>query len=149
MRYPSPAGKVFHSLLLLVSKAYERLGGNCLVVQAKTWWNGAMLVTLPEPASVQIFLEGQMDPNLTDFLCHTLKSGQVFVDVGAHLGYFSLLAGRLVGPSGHVLAFEPAPETFALLERNIAFTEAIRAYPLALWSKEARTHPRDSVSAKS
>jgi FkbM family methyltransferase len=42
-----------------------------------------------------------------------------FVDVGAHLGYYSLLASRLVGPGGRVLALEPAPQTLELLAHNL------------------------------
>jgi FkbM family methyltransferase len=41
------------------------------------------------------------------------------VDVGAHVGYFSLLAARQVGPTGKVFSFEPDPINFELLERNI------------------------------
>lgn len=48
-----------------------------------------------------------------------LGPGQIVVDVGAHIGAFSLMAGRRVGPSGRVLAFEPSPRTFELLKRNL------------------------------
>ena len=129
--------RISRSVLVFLSKAYERLTGSCLVAEADTWWGGKMLVSLPEPASVQIFLDGRMDPNLTEFLCHALKPGQTFVDVGAHLGYFSLLAQHLVRPSGQVIAFEPAPQTFALLKRNVVLAGLIQAYELALWSESA------------
>ena len=137
MNRASLLSRVGRSVLLSASKAYERLTGNCLVVETKTWWGSRMLVSLPEPASVQIFLDGQMDPNLTEFLCHALKPGQTFVDVGAHLGYFSLLAQHLVRPSGQVVAFEPAPQTFALLARNAARAGSIQVHALALWSESA------------
>jgi FkbM family methyltransferase len=42
------------------------------------------------------------------------------LDVGAHIGYFSLLASTLTGPSGRVYAFEPEPRNRALLEKNVA-----------------------------
>ena len=42
------------------------------------------------------------------------------LDVGAHVGYFTLLASRLVGPTGKVCAFEPECHTFDLLRRNVA-----------------------------
>lgn len=48
-----------------------------------------------------------------------LKTGNTFVDVGAHIGYFTVLAADLVGPSGHVYAFEPNPRSFNLLQKNI------------------------------
>jgi FkbM family methyltransferase len=48
-----------------------------------------------------------------------LKPGMVVIDVGAHVGFFTLLAARQVGPMGKVYAFEPEPSNHALLLRNI------------------------------
>src|SRR5712691_1786540 len=47
-----------------------------------------------------------------------LSPGDLFVDVGAHVGYFSLPAARRVGPSGRVIAIEPTPTSVEVLERN-------------------------------
>ena len=49
-----------------------------------------------------------------------IKPGMHVLDVGANIGYFTLLFARLVGPNGHVHAFEPEPRNFELLQRNIA-----------------------------
>lgn len=49
-----------------------------------------------------------------------LSKDMVFVDVGAHIGYYTLLAARRVGTRGKVYAFEPAPDNFRLLARNVA-----------------------------
>jgi FkbM family methyltransferase len=48
-----------------------------------------------------------------------LRPGDVFVDGGANIGLFSLVAARSVGPSGKVVAFEPAPATRAALRGNL------------------------------
>ena len=48
-----------------------------------------------------------------------LKKGDYFIDIGAHIGYFSLVTARLVGPEGRVYAFEPEPNNFAQLLKNI------------------------------
>jgi FkbM family methyltransferase len=53
-------------------------------------------------------------------LAGALQPGDVFVDLGAYVGPFTLLASRLVGPAGNVVAFEPDPATRELLERNLA-----------------------------
>lgn len=48
-----------------------------------------------------------------------VRPGQVVYDIGAHVGYYSLLAACLVGPAGRVLAFEPNPRNLAYLHRHI------------------------------
>ncbi len=62
--------------------------------------------------------------------------GMTFVDVGAHIGYFSLIASRQVGERGHVIAFEPAPGNYALLLKNIKANrvENVRAVDAAALS---------------
>jgi FkbM family methyltransferase len=59
------------------------------------------------------------ESEVTQFLQERVRSGQVVVDLGANIGYFTLLLAKLVGPRGHVVAFEPDPTTFRLLERNV------------------------------
>ena len=50
---------------------------------------------------------------------YTPQAGDVVVDVGAHIGTFSLLAATHVGDAGHVHAIEPSAESFQLLQRNL------------------------------
>lgn len=66
-----------------------------------------------------VFLYGLWEPNLTRWLKQRLRRGDVFVDVGANVGYFSLLAARLVGKEGRVVAVEASPSIFAQLTSNI------------------------------
>ena len=54
------------------------------------------------------------------FLMRVMRAGDAFVDVGAHIGYFSLLAAALVGETGRVVAVEPIAENYAQLSRHIA-----------------------------
>ncbi len=48
-----------------------------------------------------------------------VKEGSVVVDLGAHIGYYTLLAARLVGRAGRVFALEPEPDNYALLVKNV------------------------------
>lgn len=50
---------------------------------------------------------------------YAIKPGNVVMDVGAHIGSFTLKAAREVGPSGTVLSFEPSAENFNLLSQNV------------------------------
>lgn len=57
-------------------------------------------------------------------LSRSLRPGDVFFDLGAFVGAFTLLASRLVGPDGRVVAFEPDPGPRDVLERNLAANRA-------------------------
>ena len=48
-----------------------------------------------------------------------IKQRDVVVDIGAHIGTFAIMAGRKTGKKGRVIAYEPVPETFEVLRRNI------------------------------
>ena len=56
----------------------------------------------------------------TDLFKQALKPGMHVLDVGAHIGYYTLLAAKAVGPTGRVYAFEPEPRNNALLRKNVA-----------------------------
>ena len=49
-----------------------------------------------------------------------VKEGMIFIDVGTHVGYYALIAAKLVGPSGRVYAFEPNPYNFQILKKNVS-----------------------------
>lgn len=70
-----------------------------------------------------ILMEDCWDPLLTQFLRAELTLGNVFIDIGAHVGYFTLLAAKHVGQDGKVLAMEPNPTVAALLRQNLARSE--------------------------
>jgi FkbM family methyltransferase len=59
------------------------------------------------------------EPNLTRLFKQAIEEGTVVVDVGAHIGYYTLIASKLVGTKGKVYAFEPEPSNYRLLIRNI------------------------------
>jgi FkbM family methyltransferase len=62
--------------------------------------------------------EGVWEPYETSLLLSFLQPGDVFVDVGANIGYFSILAASVVGTSGAVFAFEPDPDNCRLLRAS-------------------------------
>jgi len=65
-----------------------------------------------------IALDARYEPEVTATVRHLLRPGQTFVDAGANIGWFSLLAASLVGPSGRVIAIEPNPLNVALLRTS-------------------------------
>jgi FkbM family methyltransferase len=63
-------------------------------------------------------------------LMNALQPGDVFVDVGAHIGYFSLLASSLVGSAGRVYSFEPEQRNFDALLNHLKINNAANVLPL-------------------
>jgi FkbM family methyltransferase len=59
------------------------------------------------------------EPWETAFVCQHLKAGSVFLDIGANIGWFTLLASTLVGETGSIVAFEPRPETAEHLRQTV------------------------------
>ncbi|WP_433050919.1 FkbM family methyltransferase [Dactylosporangium sp. CS-033363] len=83
---------------------------------------GAMLVVPSDDYSLMPSLVtwGAIEPPLTKFLAGEIKAGQTFVDVGANIGYFTVLATQRVGAAGRVIAFEANPTTAGILRDNLA-----------------------------
>lgn len=71
------------------------------------------------------------EPDLA-ILARFLSPGKVMIDVGANYGIFSLNASRIVGRSGKVVAFEPARDSFATLQKNLALNAASNVQPMRL-----------------
>lgn len=82
------------------------------------------------------YATGRNEQPVQDALCRLLSPGDVFYDVGANVGFFSLLAARLVGPTGRVVAFEPALDNVAVLAGNVRRNRADNV----LISAEAVSH---------
>lgn len=65
------------------------------------------------------FMRGQPHEYGTEkALLQLLHSGDTFIDVGANVGYYTVAAGQLVGPSGRVVAIEPQPQALSILRLN-------------------------------
>lgn len=103
---------------------------------ADLFFNEKMLIKLPEHVSIMIYLHHFFEYNLTSILLSCLKEKMVFVDVGSHYGYFSLLASKLVGDVGKVYSFEPTPDSFKVLEKNVMKKKNIITNNLGMWSKK-------------
>jgi FkbM family methyltransferase len=91
--------------------------------------------------------KGIYEPHVTQVLAHVLRSGDVFVDAGANLGYFTILAAKRVGPAGKVIAFEPASTPYRYCKFNLELNCLVNVtlLQMALWDdyayKEIYTSP--------
>lgn len=71
-----------------------------------------------------IFYWDCYEPNETWAIRQILRPGDTFLDVGANIGYFTLLGSKLVGKQGKVISFEPAPPNAARLKENVMLNRA-------------------------
>lgn len=86
----------------------------------KTYFGARLYCNLNDYIQFFIFHFGVWEPEISQVIEQSLSPGDVFVDVGANIGYDALLGSHLVGPKGKVVAIEASPTTFALLKRNLA-----------------------------
>lgn len=107
-----------------------------------TRWGAKMVVdTRDRLLAPWLLLDGLWESHLTGWMQRTLPPGGVAVDVGANIGYFTLLAAALVGPAGRVVAVEAHPALFGLLRRNVVMNghrSTATLHNAAAWSSPGR-----------
>jgi FkbM family methyltransferase len=86
------------------------------------------------------YISGTSEPPVQRELARRLERGGVFYDVGANVGFFSLLAARLVGDRGHVCAFEPHPRNAAAIADNARLNgmSQVRVFDVAIGASARR-----------
>ncbi|WP_372408711.1 FkbM family methyltransferase [Streptomyces luteireticuli] len=77
-----------------------------------------------------IYTSGVWEPHVSAFIASRLRPGDGFIDIGANLGYYSVLASHLVGPAGRVVAVEPAPGLHAELLANLSLNHCENVRPV-------------------
>lgn len=77
------------------------------------------IMCLDKSDSLSLGVLGIYEPAVTRIFKENITNGCVVLDIGAHIGYYTLIAARLVGKEGHVFAFEPNPTNFGLLKKNV------------------------------
>jgi len=77
---------------------------------------------------------GMHEAHVTNVMKRVLRPGMVFVDIGANIGFFTLLARSIVGSKGRVYAFEPNPRNVALLDLSLRANsfQDVELFPFAL-----------------
>jgi len=95
---------------------------------------------VPVPPCQELWLYGlyldKAEINLTRFLVLNLDKRDTFFDVGANVGFYSLLGAELVGKEGGVYSFEPCPTAFPLLQANVDAQSQVELVRKALGATE-------------
>ena len=107
---------------------------NVKFTEAKMFTGDTINVVVPDNVSTALYLNGCFEADDSKALIESLNKGDTFIDIGAHIGYYSMLAYRLVGELGKVICFEPTPSTYSLLVKNLQGKKNVRAENLAVYS---------------
>jgi FkbM family methyltransferase len=105
----------------LKEKVWVELESHALYVMPRDYIGSAILQTKSH------------EPHVTKLIERELKRGDVFLDIGANLGFFTMLASRIVGDGGKVISFEPNPLNLQLIYASILRNAArnVRIHPYA------------------
>ena len=153
--------RLYHFIAPFASKTgfTKMLLGKSTVGHAiNSFFNKVMEFSLPEPIKVHgmIMYQGRIKERGSfgvgyafDYEYETqrafrriVKPGMTVVDIGANIGYYTLLAAKIMGSNGRVYAFEPDPEYSVLLEKNIAINrlnDIVKLFKLAVGSEEKKS----------
>ena len=95
-------------------------------------------MTIRFPAKWSRYYEKNYEADNYAFLHQQVKPGMHIIDIGAHLGLFSVCSSQLTGPTGKIICFEPTPGTFAVLKDTLRLNHCdnVIALPAAVSDKE-------------
>lgn len=112
-----------------IGQAHPPAAGREIVGQPRRYWPRLPILAGPlrglwylpgaGGAAARILLGGYEPPG-TDIFGRVIEPGDCVWDLGAHIGYYTLLAARLTGPAGRVLAIEPLPRNCERLKQHVA-----------------------------
>ena len=101
----------------------------------------------------EVAIKWYYEKGTSSYFCDNIKKWSVFLDIGANIGYYSLIASKKVWLDWRVIAFEPVKKNYESLLKNIEINSIknVSAFNFWLWSKEetSKIHLIDSDSGKS
>lgn len=106
----------------LAPQTLERCRQSCrepTVRRVRTRHGFRMQIDVSDWLGRHIYVTGEYEPATTALLNRLVRPGDTFLDIGANAGYFTLLAAKLVGPTGAVHSFEPLPSLAQQLRANL------------------------------
>ena len=127
--------KLFHRLIRLPLRAVAPRRPRRILTGplSGAWW-------VPVSATHGCWI-GTYEREVQRLFLSSIGPGDTVLDIGANVGFFSLLASRLVGPTGRVIAFEPSPRNLEFLRRHLTMNSVqnVEVHPLAVADKPMRS----------
>ncbi len=122
--------------LFTIARAHVRLFPQGQFVRLPT---GARLF-VPADSHFFGFVLGIHEQHITDMLRRFIRPGDLCIDVGANIGYFTAIMAQLAGRSGRIIAFEPVPENFSVLKLNAEIASARSAQVIPVEAAASEHH---------
>ena len=120
-----------------------------ILKNASTFFGKRMNLLLP--SGMDIYLLGgkshDSEIRLARFILDNVKQGDTFLDIGAHFGYFSLLASSIVGEKGSVYCVEASKATFAVLSQNVGKEKNITPFNIAISNVKSQFRTAELIMA--
>lgn len=103
-------------------------------------YNGMLTISSEDQSIMPILVTtGMFEVPLTKYFMKNVKAGDTVVDIGTNVGYFTLLAAKLVGVQGCVIGYEANPQMYTFVQNNIAMnwvTDQVKLFNKAVYSKK-------------
>jgi len=99
------------------------------------------MMFLDSKDSLNLSIYGVHEPLETELVKEEIEKGDIVLDIGAHIGYYTLIFANLIGEDGKVFAFEPDPTNFDLLRKNVK----INGYKNVILVQKAISHKTEKL----
>jgi FkbM family methyltransferase len=106
-------------------------------------WHQGLRISLPSSGSAaQIYYRKYSEPQVAEWMLGHLQEGDCFVDIGAHVGEYSLIAATCIGPAGSIIALEPQHDLCEVIAKNFSDNQInnVRVMHGALGEHNGRCH---------
>ena len=126
---------------ILITEILKIIGykfNKTFLLKTEMFWKDYMHILIPEKVSTSIYKYRFYEEGLTKMILNFLEPGMVFMDIGAHFGYYTSLSSKIVGDSGKVIAFEPTPSSFNILKMNSLRSKNIIVNNVAVGSRGSK-----------
>ena len=110
--------EIFSAHFPSISRAFNSFYRKSVAKDTSFFDVGEFKMCISDESAYEYTLK-QYEPDVVRHFVSAIKSGDIVIDVGANIGYFSLVAARCVGEKGRVYAFEPDPTNFSMRARNV------------------------------
>src|SRR5665647_859266 len=129
--YKTVSGRSVFAKTPLLSKLFRSIAKRVIVNNGGVYAIKGHEMHIPaDDACFYEYTLGDYESAKTEVFVKSLHTGDVAIDVGAHIGYYTLLAARQVGENGRIFAFEPDPNNYEVLVKNVNLNNYKNVVPI-------------------